>query len=597
MNGNAWSAGSGEPSAWLRLPDDLPGAPAWGRFRRPRGILRAERLADVLPVLAEIERSVRSGLWAVGFAAYEAAPAFDPAFSTHPAMPGLPLLWFGLYDAPEAAAAPEAPGPEFVPPAEWDSSLTEAEYARAIAGIKDRIAAGETYQVNFTLRLRAPWRGEGLPLFQALCRAQPSPFAAFFDLGAGGRQLVSASPELFFDLMPDGIVTCRPMKGTAPRGLTAAADRELAAGLQASEKNRAENVMIVDMIRNDLGRIAVPGSVAVPRLFDIERHPTLHQLTSTVTARTRASLPELFAALFPCASITGAPKVRTMGIIREVENAPRGAYTGCIGFVAPGGRARFSVAIRTLDLDRSAGRLEYGTGGGVVWDSTAAGEFAECRTKALILTAARPEFELLETLLWTPARGFVLLGRHVRRLADSAEYFGFRCDPAAVRAAAERAAVSFSREPQRVRWLLDAAGRFRCEAAPFPRERPRRRWRVALADRSVDRNDPFLYHKTTHRQVYAAARAAHPGADDVILWNAAGELTEGTITNLVIRRGGRLLTPPVTSGLLAGTLRDELVARGRIREAVLTRADLAAAEGVWLVNSVRGWIPVELPPF
>jgi len=558
----------------------------WLRFADPREMVSATRVDDILPALRRIEAAVDSGLFAAGFLAYEAAPAFDPAFVVPPSG-ALPLLWFGLFDAPERLdTLPALPAP---PRLSWSTTCPPDAYRAAIARIKAWIAAGDTYQVNYTHRLRAPVAGDPWPLFLALCRAQRGPYSAYIDLGR--HALCSASPELFFDL--DGAaITCRPMKGTAPRGRWADDDAAQAAALQASEKNRAENLMIVDMLRNDLSRIARIGSVTVPRLFDVERYETLWQLTSTVTAETDASVSEILAALFPCASITGAPKVRTMEIIAALEPEPRGIYTGTIGYLAPGRRAQFNVAIRTVHVDRAAGMAEYGTGGGVVWDSTDEGEYAESLLKTQILTAVRPDISLLETLAWRPATGYALLDRHLERIAESAAYFGYRCDREQLAAELARAAAGFT-GPQRVRMLLDAHGAITVESTPLL-PMPRRRWRVAMAPTPIDRDDRYLYHKTTRRGVYEAARAASSGVDDVLLWNADGEVTESTIANIAVRLDGDLGTPPLACGLLPGTLRAEALARGRLRERVITRDDLARAEAVFLFNSVRGWIPADL---
>ncbi|MHB8078722.1 MAG: aminodeoxychorismate synthase component I, partial [Candidatus Krumholzibacteriia bacterium] len=333
---------------------------------------------------------------AAGFVAYEAAPAFDAALAVRPpdvsgpaaAGPGPrpPAAWFGFYDAARLERRP--PGVRRtavwrVGP--WRPSLTAAAHAAAVARVKGHIAAGDTYQVNLTFRLRSDLRGDPWAFCRALQRRQPSGCGAYLDTGED--VVASASPELFFRLDGERIVT-RPMKGTSPRGGDAAHDRRLAARLRASAKERAENVMIVDMMRNDLGRIARPGSVVVERLLAVERYPTVLQMTSTVAARTVASLPDLFAALFPCASVTGAPKPRTMAIIADLEPTPRGIYTGAVGCALPGRRAQFNVAIRTVHLAAATGAAEYGVGGGIVWDSTAAAEYAECLAKAAVLRRA-----------------------------------------------------------------------------------------------------------------------------------------------------------------------------------------------------------------
>jgi para-aminobenzoate synthetase/4-amino-4-deoxychorismate lyase len=477
-----------------------------------------------------------------------------------------------------------------VPSLDWQPTVTASAYRAAVERIKTHIHDGDTYQVNYTYRLRAPFVGDPWAAFARLAAAQETPYAACVD--TGDWVLASASPELFFTLEGQAIAS-KPMKGTAARGVTQAEDLAQAAALKNSEKDRAENVMIVDMVRNDLGRVAIAGSVHVPRLFDVERYPTVWQMTSTVAARTTAGLAELFGALFPPASITGAPKVETMRLITGLEAGPRGVYTGTIGFVAPGPRMQFNVAIRTMAVDRRRGQAEYGVGSGIVWDSDPGREWAECETKSRVLTAVMPEFRLLETLKWMPPEGFALLERHLRRLTESAQYFGFPVDVVRVRDALERAASGWGGESRRVRLLVPRGGEPGVESVLLPAPvvgRPR----VAVAQVPVDVADRFLYHKTTHRRVYEEARAAHPDVDDVLLVNACGELTESTIANLAVELDGRLCTPPVDCGLLAGTLRAELLERGELTERVLMRGDLRRSRRVCLLNSVRGMWEVEV---
>jgi para-aminobenzoate synthetase/4-amino-4-deoxychorismate lyase len=471
----------------------------------------------------------------------------------------------------------------------WHPTLTRGEYARALCAIHEAIGAGEVYQVNYTFRLRAPFSGDLLPLFWQLYERQPVPYAAYLDTGA--HAIASLSPELFFALDGERITT-RPMKGTAPRGLTPADDLQQAERLTRCPKNRAENLMIVDMARNDLGRIARIGSVRVPRLFEAERYATLWQMTSTVVACTDAPLPEIFRALFPAASITGAPKIRATHVIHALERAPRGVYTGAIGVVLPDRHAQFNVAIRTLHYDKVAAQLTFGVGSGIVWDSEQVAEYEECLTKAQVLFAPRPAFELLETLLWRRGRGYFLLEAHLKRLRDSADYFGFAVDADAVRHQLLTVAERFTAPRYRVRLRVNRYGEAQVEYAPLSPER--RVWRVALAHEPVNPREVFLYHKTTHRQVYERARAAHPDCNDVILWNTRGEITESTLANVVVRVDGRYYTPPVACGLLAGVYREHLLQRGLLRERVLTPDDLRRAEAVYLINSVRGRIRAEV---
>jgi para-aminobenzoate synthetase/4-amino-4-deoxychorismate lyase len=583
------------PAVVALATDGRDAGSGWRRYREPLGVLSAGRRGDVLPLLAEVRRQTLAGRVAVGWIAYEAAPAFDAALVVRPPGP-VPLAWFAIFAGGENASAPGiTPGAAPFTPV-WRGVPTRGMYRGALKRIHGHIAAGDTYQVNYTYRLRAPWAGNPQERFAVLARAQRSRYAVFLD--AGRFAVLSASPELCFRL-EDDLLTCRPMKGTAPRGPTLVEDRLQAAGLRASEKERAENVMIVDMVRNDLGRIARVGTVRVPRLWETERYPTLWQMTSTVCAETGAPLDEILLALFPSASITGAPKVRTMQIIREIERTPRGIYTGCVGVLGPGRRGWMNVAIRTLVVDRSENVAEYGTGSGIVWDARAAAEFDECRTKTLVLGGVPPPFQLIETLAWTPGGGLLLLERHLRRIGDSAEYFGFVCDAGAIRTRLAEA-VRGLRRPHRVRLLLDEQGGIEVAAAPLGLRAvtlsdappPRRRApaaQVAIAREPVGRRDLYLYHKTTRRQVYERALAGSPGCDDVILVNEEGEVTESTTANVVVRDRGGYWTPPAASGLLPGTFRAELLERGAVCERRITLEELREAKEVWLINSVRGW--------
>lgn len=571
----------------LLQTDPALGLAPWLAFRRPTRILLARRLEEVPAVLQEVETARQRGQWAAGWVAYEAAPAFDAALAAHPAGP-LPLAWFGLYDAPDPAAGPEWPAPG--PALEGRPDLDAAAYGGRIQRIKEAIARGETYQVNFTLRLRGPIPADDpARLFARLHHAQRGGYSAFFQVP--DFTVCSASPELFF-LQQGRRITCRPMKGTASRGAGWAEDEARGAALRASPKDRAENVMIVDMVRNDLGRLAPAGAVHTERLFDVQRLPTLWQMTSTVHADATAGLADLFRALFPCASITGAPKVKTTEIIRDLEDSPRGLYTGAIGFAGPG-VAQFNVAIRTLMLDHARGRAEYGIGSGVVWDSDPGREYEECLSKALIVQPSLPPFQLLATMAWRPGEGFALLDRHLARFQRAAAYFGFSWSADAIRAAMADAALAFPAGPQRVRLRVDHHGRPDLQHQPLPAP-PERPWRLALAAQPVNSRDPFLYFKTTHRAVYDQARAAFPDHDEVILCNERGEVTEGCITNVAIRRDGRWITPPVACGLLDGVMREELLARGELTESIITPDEFRRAPALAVFNSVRGWLTAHL---
>ena len=556
----------------------------WWQFENASEIVVIDRIDAVLPALRRIEERVNSeGWWAAGFISYEAGSAFDPSIQVR--APGIwPLLWMGLYPHPQHVAYPMQSAAESTQAYQWQASVSRQQHKQAIDTIRALISTGDTYQVNYTLRLHAAALEEPEALFLRMIRANKPKHGAYLD--CDDFAVCSASPELFFRLDGERI-TSRPMKGTAGRGLTHSHDIEMAQGLSNSKKDRAENVMIVDMMRNDLSRVSRVGSVQVPRLFELERYPTLWQMTSTVTADTNASVCDILKALFPPASITGAPKVRTAEILAELESSPRGIYTGCIGYIAPGRRAQFSVAIRTAVVSRSGGTVEYGVGSGIVWDSRSHTEYDECLLKARIVAESPPAFALLETLLWEPAEGFFLVNEHLRRLAESAAYFGIRADDSLARRHLKEFADGLPQQPHRVRLVVDRNGCTHCEATRLnPSTSP---VRLALAADPVDPSDPFLYNKTTHRATYDRAKASRPDCDDVVLWNARGEITETTIANIVVEIDGGKVTPPLACGLLPGVFRAWLLGRGEIKERLIDSGDLRRASRIWVVNSVRKW--------
>jgi len=549
------------------------------RFEAPLRVLEARDATQVRAALEAADEELAAGRFVAGFLAYEAAAAFGYA-TRLPAPDGPPVAWLGVFAAPAEAPPPRAAVGKGVPPATWRSSLDVEGYADAFARIQARIAAGDTYQVNFTFPLEAPLAEDPHALFARLLCVQRTRHAALVDLG---RFVVAcASPELFFR-REDGVLVARPMKGTALRGRDVDEDEVRAAALRESPKERAENLMIVDMLRNDLGRVADTGTVEVPTLFEVERYPTVLQMTSTVTARSRASLSAVVAALFPCASVTGAPKHRTMEIIAATEVAPRGVYTGAVGWAGPGGRASFAVAIRTVVADRERGRAVFGVGSGVVADSEAALEHEECLLKARVL--AEPAFALLETMAYLPGEGYRHLEGHLARLSRSARHFGFPLDVARIDAALREAAACG--EAFRARLLLHSDGHVEVlsGALPPPARRP---LHVGIAARPVDSGNPWLYHKTTRREVYDEAAASRADCDDVLLWNERGELTESSVASVVVEVRGQWLTPPLACGVLPGVERARAITEGRAREAVVRLADLRPGQRLWLLSSLRG---------
>jgi para-aminobenzoate synthetase / 4-amino-4-deoxychorismate lyase len=555
----------------------------WLSLERPSEIVVARTIADVRPCLQAAEAAARRGAYAAGFVSYEAGAAFGLAVQPAPKHT-LPLAWFAIVPASNAVRV-DPPVAGTTPSLAWTADMDRDAYVDAIDRVRAHIADGDTYQLNFTFRLRTSFTDDPRALFGSLVAAQHGAWSAYLDLGS--HAICSASPELFFRL-DRGVIECRPMKGTMPRGLWPAADLGQAERLRASPKNQSENVMIVDLMRSDLGRIARVGTVDVVSLFDVERYPAQWQMTSSVRADVHGvPMAEIFASLFPSGSVTGAPKTRSMEIIRDLETSPRGIYTGAIGLIGPSGDAHFNVAIRTVVVDRERGEAEFGVGSGVVWESDAQDEFDECRVKASILTSRLPDFELLETLKWDPSDGFVLLERHLERLMASAAYFDIPCSRDTIMTTMNNA-IAGRRTPTRARLLLSRAGRARCEAtdlSPLPPIHT-----IALAAAPVSRSDVFLYHKTTHRIVHERARASRPDVDEVLLWNEDGEITEAINANVVVEIEGQRMTPPIASGLLPGTMRAELVTRGDIVEGVIRTTDLSDSSRIWLINSVRGWM-------
>lgn len=572
---------SNPPGVSQTLAYDMA-AGRWLDFGPPLDVLRADNTGQIVPLLEELERRVeRERLWAAGWVAYEAAPAFDSALVTRQDSE-FPPAWFSLHHEPSPTGPPQ-PAESVPKTTDWTAELDRDTYGQAIERIRERIRAGDTYQVNFTYRLRAFPAAPPFELFARLIEAQGRCYG--FYLETPDWVAASASPELFFRLEGESLFS-RPMKGTAARGLHWEDDSARGESLARSEKDRAENIMIVDMVRNDMGRVARTGSVRTEELFRVERLPTLWQMTGGVRCETGSSLAGIFGALFPPASITGAPRASTMRIIAGLERSPRRIYTGAAGFVGPGRRAQFNVAIRTLLYDRRGGAAEYGVGGGVVWDSTAGNEYEESRAKALVLTSVRPRFNLLETMLWEPWKGWFLIEEHLERLGRSAEYFGFRLDRAELERFLEEQSAALGPGPWRARLTVDREGLPQMETRPL--ETLPALYTLGLALTPVDPSDSFLHHKTTNRAVYERARSERPDCADTLLWNTRGEVTETCIANVLYRLNDSWYTPPVECGLLAGTYRNMLLKQGEIKERVLRVEELDKVEEIDLVNSVRG---------
>jgi para-aminobenzoate synthetase/4-amino-4-deoxychorismate lyase len=562
---------------------------AWRLYEHPQRVIATGDPDALTNVLKRMEEHVHAGGEATGFLHYEAGYALEPQLRPLRSQRTATLAWFGLYG--QAVLFDDIYFPESTPENQIENltpAITRDQYREKLDEIRELIAAGETYQINFTYPVRFRLVCSAWQLFVDLCRRHPVPYAAF--INTGDQQIVSLSPELFFRI-ENGHITVKPMKGTAPRALTLDEDDRRGQELSVSEKNRAENVMIVDLMRNDLSRICRTGTVKATRLFEVERFPSVWQMTSTIEGDLAdgCTIDDMFRALFPSGSVTGAPKIRAMQHIARLEMSERGAYTGAIGYFAPG-QAHFSVPIRTAVVEQGEGVM--GVGSGITYDSSATEEWEECEWKAAFLTRAAPECELLETLLWDGE--YRLLDEHLERMKASAAYFGFPFDERKVRTALQNLTDRMGREMQRVRVTSSRDGDVRVEHGGLTAERF---GCVRISSVRVSSRDHFLYHKTTHRDVYdrELAAAISAGCDDELFFNERGELTEGAIHNIFVVKDGVWKTPPIQSGLLPGTYRGKILReRPDAREEVLTLEDVVRAEQIYLCNSVRGLYAVEI---
>jgi para-aminobenzoate synthetase/4-amino-4-deoxychorismate lyase len=559
-------------------------------------ILATHELNEIPAIFESVEKALQAGHYVAGFVSYEAGYHFEPAamrFAGALRGSGVPLVWFGIYREPmirDECSECRLPARACSEDVETDAgeisvSLSRTEYGERIQRIRQYIEAGDLYQANLTVMVRQACHQDAGALFETMMQSQPVPYGAL--IHTREAFILSASPELFFRKQGSRILV-RPMKGTARRGRDRQEDSQRAAWLAADEKNRAENVMIVDLLRNDLGRICKMGSVEVTDLFTVERYPDLLQMTSTVQGelKEQTSYYEIFRSLFPCGSITGAPKVRTMQVIRALEGEARGVACGAIGFFAPCGDSVFSVAIRSLTLEDGEWRMRVGSG--VTYDSDAETEYAECLLKAKFLTRRPVRFELVETMAW--AEDFFLLDLHLDRIEASADYFGFRFERESVKKQLYNFAAGLQiGRRHRVRLLLARSGVATISSEPI--SLVRKPASILISAERADSSQVLLRHKTTQRSLYdrALADARARGFDDALFLNERGEVTECAIHNVMIAKGGKLFTPPVECGLLPGVYRRYmLAAHPEVQEVVVTLEDLLSADRILIFNSVRG---------
>ncbi|MDT8760699.1 aminodeoxychorismate synthase component I [Sphingomonas psychrotolerans] len=570
-------------SPFVLLDDARPEGAASRLYADPVEIVRADTTEAVRPALETLRAARARGLDAAGYLRYEAAAGLEPKLADL-AAPG-PLLWFGLFrgyrEVDPVAFLPDPAGAWAGAPR---PAIARSAYAERFARVAEWIAAGDIYQANLTFRAEVATAGSPAAVYALLRRRAAAGYGAL--VATGDEWLLSLSPELFFAL-DGGALSARPMKGTAVRDSDPAQDAANAEALRTDPKQRAENLMIVDLLRNDLSRVARPGSVAVPQLFHVEQYPTVHQMVSEITAALdpERDAIDALAALFPCGSITGAPKLRAMEIIAETEDAPRGVYTGAIGRLDANGDAMFNVAIRTLTLAGGDSRALLGLGSGVVADSDPEQEWQECLAKGAFVTAGERNFDLIETMRFDPLDGMPFLERHLTRMKESAAAFGFVFDRHSVRNELQAATFRL-RGASKVRLLLGPSGAISVGISPLP-DAPEQPVQVAVRPLEVAPDDFRLRHKTSRRGFYDRARTA-AGAWEVVFTDPDGFLTEGSFTNIFVERGGVLLTPPLTRGLLPGVLRAELIESGRAVEQDLRAEDLA--DGFLLGNALRGLV-------
>jgi para-aminobenzoate synthetase/4-amino-4-deoxychorismate lyase len=566
-----------------------------GRMRvyaRPRERIVAHEPGDVLPALAAMESARKSGKHLAGYFSYELGYVLEPKLAPLlPAKRKVPLLWFGIFDDVQELAGEEIEGlfETNIHGRVYAGSLKHAwdenAYRARFDMVRAFIEAGDIYQANLSFRSHFNFVGDSMALYRDLRAQSRAPHGAF--VSDGERYILSLSPELFFRISADGEIAAKPMKGTAPRGEDEQSDARRLWQLGESSKDRAENLMIVDLLRNDIGRLAQTGSVGVSDLFAVETYPTVHQMVSTVSARLRPSLSisDVVRALFPCGSVTGAPKIRAMEIIADQEVDPRGVYCGAIGYFAPDGSTEFNVAIRTLTIGEGSGEL--GIGGAVVYDSKVESEYAECLLKARYYEVSRKPLELIETLRFSTSCGFVRRDLHLARMQRSAEMFGVLFSVqdglGALEAAVENAPASL-----RVRLSLNEAGVFHCATALAPADASS--WSYKISPIRISSADALLRHKTNWREVFETFQSGCEDCDEVLFLNEHGHITEGTRTNVFAKVSGQLCTSPLSDGLLGGCLREEMIALGQCVERSLTVDDLEAAEEVYLGNSLRGLI-------
>jgi len=560
------------------------------QFSNPIKILTAQTTNEIMPCMMALQQAVEKGFYAAGYISYEAAPAFDKELQVKTGNT-MPLLWFGIFNEPiHQPLNYKDLNNEDTYSKEWKPSVAVKEYNKHFMYIQNSIKRNKTNQVNYTIPFESSFSGDSLSLYKQLEYTQSANYTAYLDIG--DFSIISASPELFFHRKGRSITT-KPMKGTIDRGLTYQEDIKQAKKLRYSRKDQIENSQIVDLMCNELEKIAVADTINVPKQYTIEKYPTLYQMTSTITAQLQdhIDLIDIFRALFPCGSITGIPKINTMGIITEIETTPREVYCGAIGYVTPKKEAIFNVPIRTVLVNKKNQIARYGVGGAITSSSKKENEYKEILIKTGLLTKTRNDFQLLESFGLINGE-YLFFNEHIKRLKESALYFDFYLDIDKI----QNALIDLSKKHQQGKWkvrlLVGKRGNQSIEIEKLTQFT--NGLNVKLAYNPIDHNNVFLYHKTTNRAIYEKNKIQNENVFETLLWNLNGEITEFTTGNIVVELNNHLYTPPLRSGLLAGTFREYLLKSGKISERVIMKDELHLCEKIWFINSVRKWVPVQL---
>lgn len=554
-------------------------------FINPVKIISTKYFDNVATCLDEIKCAVNNGYYVAGYMSYEAAYAFTHRMKDFPAVT-MPLLWFGVFTQPTDLSKRET---EDFSVGNWKLNQSKKEYEKAFQNIQQAIVAGETDQVNYTVQFQAPFSGSSLSYYEQLKHAQQGQYSAYLDLG--NEQILSASPELFFHLQ-NNIITTKPMKGTIHRGKTYEEDIKNAKWLAASYKNQLENNLITKLMVDELKMVTNESSIKIIDQYQIKKYPTVYQMTSTIKGSIlpHVSAVDILKTLFPCGSITGVPKDKTMDIIAKLEKNPRNVYCGTIGYIAPNNDAIFNVPIRTVMIDQKSQLARYGAGGGITRQSNVEEEFQETLTKTKVLYEKQKSFSLLETFGLKQGK-IIAFEEHIQRIKNSANYFNIPIHIDSIKNQLHILQENNKDGEWRIRLLVNHQGKANFEVKPLPKSK---KAVVKLASSPINKNDIFLYHKTTNRTVYEERLKEIDDVFDVLLWNENNEVTEFTIGNIVVERGDELLTPPIQCGLLPGTFREKLLKAGTIKESKITKEDLNHCKNIWLINSVREWVPVKL---